>query len=208
MSSEKDGFGGKFFGLQIGVVEQNDDPLGLGRVRARIPGVVQLTPWAPPLGAPGGGTRRRGWYDPPDVGADVGVLFKNGEPDVPYYLAAAWGAPDGHKETPGPVGGYATPNHDTSPGTPEDIDPKDAHLVKAYETGSWVMIFDDRPGKERFLIENKKSGDHLLLDGANHRAELRVTSLLRVVVDGILRMEGASVTVNDRPVLGSGKGIF
>lgn len=205
MSEEHDGRGVKRLGFYRGTVLDNKDPLGIGRVQLAVPGLVEKSGWATPLGVTGGGAANRGWYDPPDVGADVAVFFEGGEVERPAFLPAGWPAPGGKSTAPGPVGGYAPNTYAGAPGTPQDIAPEERHLVKAYQIGPWCMVFDARPGKERFVIENKKSGDHLMLDGANNRGELRVTSLLRVICDGILRLEGGQVTVAERPVLPNGK---
>jgi hypothetical protein len=207
VSTEDDGFGGKFRAIYVGVVTENADPLKVGRVRLRIPGLLEKSDWALPLGAVGGGTHRRGFYDPPDVGAEVAVFFHAGDPDKPCFLPGAWGAPGGVRETPGPVGGYATPLYSGAPGKPEEISPEDAPKVKSYETARWIMVFDDRAGKERLFIEDKKTGDHLLFDGVKSQVELRVTTLLRIVVDGICSINANQLTLNDRPVLPTSKPI-
>lgn len=201
----------KRYGLETGTVVRNDDPLKLGRVTFTIPGLVEPeSDWAWPLGNPGGGGgadgARRGAYVPPSVGAEVGVLFKGGDTDAPYYLTGNYGLPDGKSEVPGPVGGYATPLYSGAPGTPEDISPEEAPLVKAFESDEWVVVVDDRPGKGSLKLENKISGDHILMLGKpRYGMELRVTGTLRLAAEGQLDLASNNLTFNGVPFLNDGK---
>lgn len=209
MSSEKDGLPHeRIRTLQTGVVTSNADPEGLGRVKFRINGLIEPeSDWAWPLGGVGGGSHRRGFYSPPALGAEVGVLFHNGDTDRPYYLTGNWGAPDGVKETPGPVGGYATPKFDGSPGEPEAVLPEQMHMIQAYETARWILVFDDRPGKERCFLEDKKTGDHVLIDGANTNMDIKATGVLTIRADGMIVIDAPQVQIGGRLVSPSNKPI-
>lgn len=207
MSSEMDGFGDKWKALHVGVVTENADPDLLGRVKIRVPGLVEpSTDWALPLGNPGGGGMRRGLYAPPPVGAEVGVFFAGGEVDRPYFLPGNYGLPGGVRETPGPVGGYAPPTYLGEPGAAEEIAPEDAPLVKSFESDDWVIVLDDRPGKSSAKLENKVSGDHILMLGKpRYATEIRVTGTLRIVAEGQLDLQSNNITFNGVPFLNDGK---
>jgi len=84
-----------------GLVENNKDPLKLGRVKVRVPHVYGSTgggsgfvatndlPWALPAGMPAGGSARSGGFSQlPDVGDKVWVRFLDGEPEKPIW---EWG---------------------------------------------------------------------------------------------------------------------
>src|SRR6185503_13488238 len=78
----------RLLGLHVGHVVDRADPLKLGRVRIRIPGLIQAaSAWAFPLGTLGGGSDRRGFFAVPEDGAEVGVLFQEGDVERPYYLS-------------------------------------------------------------------------------------------------------------------------
>jgi hypothetical protein len=79
-------------GLYIGVVVKRDDDEKLARVKVRIPGLIEpMSAWAFPLGTVGGGSDARGFYAVPEEGAEVGVLFHQGDVDqlfgIRSYLA-------------------------------------------------------------------------------------------------------------------------
>lgn len=136
----------QYTAIYEGVVTNNVDPLRLGRVRARVPGIADdpETAWALPCGMPGSGTAQRGFFDVPNIGSEVYVFFLGGDPDKPRYMPGHWGLPGGESEIP-------TPARDAL-----DEDEADAPNVKVYETNTWVMVFDEREGKERFYIKRKR----------------------------------------------------
>lgn len=86
-------------GLFVGIVEKNNDPERLGRVKVRVPHVYGATgsqtgaigidnlPWALPIGVPAGGSGASGgisWL--PDQGDQVVVTFLDGEPEKPVWM--------------------------------------------------------------------------------------------------------------------------
>jgi uncharacterized protein involved in type VI secretion and phage assembly len=177
----------RYPGLYIGEVADRDDPEGLGRVRVRIPGLVEpSSAWAFPLGTLGGGSDRRGFFSVPEKGAEVGVLFHQGDVDHPYYLCGHWGKPDGQAEVPEPVRG---------------LPKEEAPQIRAFETGRFLFVFDDREGKEALVVKDKTSGDQIEFDGAGMGITIKATSALLLKADGLVSIEGASVQINGRLVL-------
>lgn len=90
-------FAGRYYGLYEGVVIDNADPQGRARVRAMCPAIRLTTPedvsddyWMLPS-MPGLGTdpetgQSTGMFHPPDVGTNVWVAFRYGNPEYPVYL--------------------------------------------------------------------------------------------------------------------------
>lgn len=72
----------------LGTVVRRDDPDGLCRVRAHIPGLMELTPWARPRG---GGSSNEGAASVPPIGADVYIDFINGDQRMPVWQRADYG---------------------------------------------------------------------------------------------------------------------
>lgn len=187
MAGEFDTDDPRYAALYIGEVVDRDDPEGLGRVRVRIPGLVDpASPWAFPLGTVGGGSDRRGFFSVPEKGAEVGVLFHQGDVDHPYYLCGHWGKPNGQAEVPEPV---------------RDLPKEEAPQVRAFETKRFLLAFDDRDGKEAFLIKDKVSGDQIEFDGVGMGITVKATTALILKADGMVNIEGASVQINGRLVL-------
>jgi uncharacterized protein involved in type VI secretion and phage assembly len=191
MTGEFDTHERRYTGLYIGHVVDHADPEKLGRVRVRIPGLVEpASAWAFPLGTVGGGSDRRGFFAVPEQGAEVGVLFHQGDVDHPYYLCGHWGKPGGATEIPAPA---------------RDLSNEDTPQVRAFETRRFLLVFDDRAGKESLRIQDKASGDQIEFDGAAMGITVKATSALLLQADGLVSIEGTTVVINGRLVLpGSG----
>lgn len=87
-----------FYGKYRGVVTDTQDPLSLGRLRARVPDVTgeQECGWAMPcVPFAGDGT---GFFALPKEGAGVWMEFEHGDPDYPIWTGCFWGT---SSEVPG-----------------------------------------------------------------------------------------------------------
>jgi hypothetical protein len=81
----------QFFGKYRGKVENNIDPLVMGRVQVSVPAVLgegNLS-WAMPC-APYAGAGV-GFFAIPPVGANIWVEFEGGDPDNPIWSGGFWG---------------------------------------------------------------------------------------------------------------------
>ena len=86
---------GRFHGKYEAVVTRVDDPLEIGRLRARVPAVLgedQESGWALPC-MPFGGGKDRGFLAIPEVGDTVWIEFASGDPGRPIWSGVFWGAP-------------------------------------------------------------------------------------------------------------------
>jgi uncharacterized protein involved in type VI secretion and phage assembly len=172
-------------GLHIGVVVDNLDPDAVGKVRVRIPNICEpMSAWAWPLGAfygPG-----RGIHFPMAKGGDVGVLFREGDPDHPFFLPGNFGAPTGKPtEAPTPV---------------RDLSPEEATQIAVIEFGRYLIIIDDRPGKKGLILQDKLSGDRIEHDGEKMSWMLKGTSAVIIEADGQIAIDAPLLTLNGRPV--------
>jgi uncharacterized protein involved in type VI secretion and phage assembly len=193
MAGEFDTHDPRYTALYIGQVADRTDPERLGRVRVRIPGLVEpASAWAFPLGTMGGGSAGRGFFAVPEVGAEVGVLFHQGDPDHPYYLSGHWGRPDGTSEVPAPA---------------RDLAAAETPQVRVFESRRFLLVFDDRGGREALLIKDKTSGDQIELDGHAMGITVKATSALLLQADGLISIESPTVQINGRLVLPSAKPI-
>jgi uncharacterized protein involved in type VI secretion and phage assembly len=84
----------RFYGKYRGLVTDTSDPLGRGRVKARVPEVLQdvETGWALPC-APYSGDDA-GMFTVPPVGAGVWIEFEAGDPARPIWTGCWWGDGD------------------------------------------------------------------------------------------------------------------
>lgn len=82
----------RFYGKYRGLVVDNEDPENLGRIRARVPEVLQEveTGWALPC-APYAGDGS-GQYTVPSPGAGVWIEFEAGDVARPIWVGCWWGS--------------------------------------------------------------------------------------------------------------------
>lgn len=174
-------------GTYGGVVTDNADPLKLGRIRARVPGKCEpQSGWAFPKTV-GGGSRKRGVYHVPPVGADVQVTFHHGDVDVPLYECGQWGRGDSVT----PIAG-------------DDVSPEDAPSIVCWETEKHLLVFDARAGKSSFHLYDKETGDGVLYDGVTRQLEVHGTVGVSIRSEGVIDIRGLTVTINGRPVTPGG----
>jgi uncharacterized protein involved in type VI secretion and phage assembly len=85
---------GRITGVVIGIVTNNNDPEGLGRVKMRFPWLSGSTEshWAR-VAAPMAG-HGRGLYFLPEVDDEVLVLFERGDVRFPFVIGALWNGKD------------------------------------------------------------------------------------------------------------------
>ena len=172
-------------GLYIGHVVDRDDPEQLGRVRVRVPGLLEpASAWAFPLGTVGGGSAGAGFFAVPEVGAEVGVLFNQGDVEAPFYLGGHWGKPRGQSEVPAEA-------QRTSP------------TNRVFATAGFRIEIDEAPGSRGVRITCLKNGDTVELDAETNAVRVKATTALVLEADGLVDIRGAIVQLNGRRVLSS-----
>lgn len=82
----------KYDGYTIGFVTENADPDGLGRIKIKIPNLLDTdqgpVPWClPTRKSPFGQGPGYGVYGSPKVGSPVRISFQGGDPQYPVYEA-------------------------------------------------------------------------------------------------------------------------
>ena len=127
-----------FYGKYRGKVENNVDPMMLGRVQVSVAAVLGdgTLSWALPC-APYGGSGV-GFFAVPPVGANIWVEFEGGNPEQPIWSGCFWGA----GELPS-----------------EALLPQ----VKVFKTDTATLTLSDLPGSGGITIETK-SGKKIKMD--------------------------------------------
>lgn len=136
----------RIYGVVIGIVTNNDDPDGLGRVKVRFPWLSDSNEsgWARVaslMAGPG-----RGAYFLPEIDDEVLVAFEHGDVRFPYVLGGLWNGKD------------ALPESTVLDG--------DGHVVKhVIKSRSGLLIcFDDTDGGEQVVIVDKDGKNSIVLD--------------------------------------------
>ncbi|HVK83345.1 MAG TPA: phage baseplate assembly protein V [Kofleriaceae bacterium] len=115
----------------IGIVTDNQDPDKLGRVKVKIPVLLeQETTWWAPIIMLGAG-KNRGWFFIPEPDDEVLILFEQGHMDRPLVVGALWNGKDKPHE--------------------KNTDGKNGRRVIKSRAGSRI-IFDDE--KKELIVED------------------------------------------------------
>jgi phage baseplate assembly protein gpV len=149
----------RFYGKYRGVVSDVDDPAKLGRLRAKVPAVLDdvESPWALPC-APYAGPNQ-GLYVVPPVGAGVWIEFEGGDPALPIWSGAWWA--------------------DDEPPKNEDGDEaKPMRRILRSETGLLVALDDDAK-----KISISDSGADNVITVEVNAGKVRIAATSKVVVE-------------------------
>ncbi len=190
-----------FLAIHAGVVVDNEDPDGLGRIKLRVPNLIDVSSWVYPGATIGGGSPQRGVWHMPDPGADVNVFFLGGDPNQPRWFAAHWAKRDG------------VPEHPSIVSEATDKPAANAH-VRCWETEHWVIAMDDRPGERRCWISAKgttptvsspdidaATGLVFELDLENQTVGISAAGGIAIRTLGTLSLQGSVIQLGERVVL-------
>jgi uncharacterized protein involved in type VI secretion and phage assembly len=135
----------RFYGKYRGIVQDTNDPRGMGRIRAQVPEVLddQTSPWALPC-VPFAGDNI-GQHTIPPVGAAVWIEFEAGDPSRPIWTGGWWGE------------GQAPQNNQGTAATPPlKIIRTEAGLMVSMDDDGQVIDVSDENGSNLLKIEVKK----------------------------------------------------
>ncbi|MCB9076084.1 MAG: VgrG-related protein [Anaerolineaceae bacterium] len=163
-------------GVVIGLVTNNKDPEGLGRVKVKFPWLTdsEESTWArisAPMAGQGGG-----FYYLPEINDEVLLAFEHGDINYPYVLGTLW---NGQDKPPGQkdkiVGG----------------DGKVNHRVLKSRSGHHILL-DDTSGQEKIEIIDSSSSNSIVIQSDKHTIE--VTAQTKIVV----KAGGLSITLDNQ----------
>jgi uncharacterized protein involved in type VI secretion and phage assembly len=134
-------------GVVIGVVTNNQDNEGLGRVKVRFPWLSETdeSQWAR-VAAPMAG-KGRGLYFLPEVEDEVLVAFEHGDVRFPYVIGALW-------------------NGQEPPPASNDDGKNNLRLIKS-RSGHTIRL-NDEDGKETIEIIDKSEKNSIVFDTASN----------------------------------------
>lgn len=135
----------RVFGVVVGIVTNNQDPNGMGRVKVRLPWLSdsEETFWAR-IAVPMAGGDRGTWFLP-EVDDEVLVAFEQGDVRFPYVLGALWNGKD-------------APPADNGDGK------NNLRLIKS--RSGHVIKLNDEDGKETIEILDKDGKNTIVIDSA------------------------------------------
>lgn len=150
----------RFFGVVIGVVTDNKDPRGWGRVKLKFPWLseAETSPWAR-IATPMAG-KGRGFYFLPEVNDEVLVAFEHGEISTPYVLGSLW---NGQEKPPGFDGSNVL---DPQASEPSQDQANNLDRRAIVSRSGLTVLLDDTKGKEQICIQDKAGKNMVQIDAA------------------------------------------
>jgi len=133
----------KIYGVVVGIVTNNKDPEGLGRVKVKIPRISgdDESNWARIASFMAG--KERGAFFLPEIDDEVLVVFEHGDITMPYVIGSLWNGVDKPPET--------------------NSDGKNNIRVIKSRSGHIIRL-DDKDGAEKIEIIDKSEKNSIVIN--------------------------------------------
>ncbi|CAG1003566.1 Actin cross-linking toxin VgrG1 [Myxococcaceae bacterium] len=165
----------RIYGVVVGIVTNNQDPDGLGRVKLRFPWLSDdvESEWARIAVLMAG--PERGSYFLPEVEDEVLVAFEQGDVRFPFVLGALWNGKDKPPES----------NQDGE---------NNKRLIKS--RSGHIVRLDDTDGGEKIEILDKSGKNSLVIDTAANTLTLKADSdIVLESAQGKVVIKGQSIEI-------------
>jgi uncharacterized protein involved in type VI secretion and phage assembly len=137
---------GRFFGKYRGIVVNNNDPTGRGRLEVLVPAVMREQPvWALPC-APYAGANM-GMYMIPEPKSGVWVEFEAGDPSYPIWVGCFWGDDEAPKNERGAEAAPPTKIVRSQKGLMVTLDDERQAITLSDRDGSNLVTIEVQQGK-------------------------------------------------------------
>ena len=169
---------GRFYGVVVGIVTNNQDPENMHRVKVRFPWLSNdvESNWAR-VAAPMSG-KDRGAYFLPEVDDEVLVAFEHGLVDHPFVVGSLWNGKDGAPES--------------------NADGENNHRTLRSRSGH-VLRFNDKSGSETIEIIDKTGSNKIIIDSANNSITIEAKSDITIKsATGKLTMQANGIEMKSR----------
>lgn len=193
----------RIVGVVPGIVTDNQDPDGLGRVKVRFPWLSDdnETGWVRIATLMAGG--QRGSFFLPEVDDEVLVAFEQGDINHPYVLGALWNGPDTPPETNSD--GQNNIRKIRSRSGHEiifnDDDTSQQEKIEILTNAGHQIILDDSAGQEKIEIVDKTGRNKIIIDSVQNSINMESAMQLKIKSNAV-EIEGTtSLTLKSNAVL-------
>lgn len=226
--------GSRVYGVVVGIVRDNNDPKGLGRVKVDFPWLSENTDstssdeqeershscWARIATFMAG--KDRGAFFIPDIDDEVLVAFEHGDLNLPFVIGCLWNSEDTPPETVARRENNNVRAIHTRSGHKivfDDNVSESSASIKIISQGGHSVVLDDADGTRGISLKTS-SGHSLILDDENLNITIKDVSGSKLVLDSRggnlivdnsgnqkLRGEKIEIIVNGTAVIRSNAGI-
>jgi uncharacterized protein involved in type VI secretion and phage assembly len=150
---------GRIYGVVMGLVTNNQDPDGMGRVRVKFPWLSDdHESWWARVATPMAG-QNRGVYFLPEVDDEVLVAFEHGDLRFPYVIGSLWNG----KDTP-----------------PETNDDGKNNLRLIHSRSGHLIRLDDTDGDEKIEVIDKTGNNSVTIKSSDNSITITCSGRLRL----------------------------
>jgi uncharacterized protein involved in type VI secretion and phage assembly len=167
---------GRIYGVVVGIVTNNQDQDGQGRVKVKFPWLSDTdeSHWAR-IATPMAG-KERGVYFLPEVEDEVLVVFEHGDVRFPYVLGALWNGKD-------------------APPAKNDDGKNNLRVIKS--RSGHIVRLNDEEGKEKIEIIDKSKKNSIVFDTAKNT--IMITSDKDITLSaskGTIKLDAQKIEIN------------
>lgn len=190
-------------GVAVGIVSDNKDPDGLGRIKVNFPWLGDDTEsdWVKIATFMAGD--QFGGFFLPEVGDEVLVAFEQGDINYPYVIGSLWNAEDRPPET-NPDGNNNVRKIKSRSGheiTFTDDDAQQQEKLAIQTNAGHKIILDDTSGQEKIEIQDKTGGNSIVIDSAQNSITLESAVTLKLKAQTIEIESGTNMTIKANAML-------
>ena len=204
---------GRVFGVAAGIVTNNQDPDGLGRVKVKFPWLSDdnESPWIRIATLMAGS--ERGSFFLPEVGDEVLVAFEHGDINRPYVIGALWNGVDKPPETNSDGRNNIRKIRSRSGHEIifDDNDSAGQEKVEIHTKAGHKIVLDDSLGQEKIEIVDKTGSNSIIIDSVQNSVtisaalqfrikasmiEIEADSMLTIKTGAVLTLQGSLVKIN------------
>lgn len=161
---------GRFYGLTVGIVTNNQDDDGLGRVKVKFPLLSDEDEsyWARVLTPMAG--KERGIYFLPEVEDEVLVAFAHGDIESPYILGSVWNGKDKPPE--------------------KNSDGKNNLRVIKSRSGHQIIL-DDTKDEEKIIIRDRTDKNEIVIDSKKKTLNIKIEEDITIEAKGKITIKSS-----------------
>ncbi|HEX8116303.1 MAG TPA: phage baseplate assembly protein V [Pyrinomonadaceae bacterium] len=168
-----DAHAGRINGVVVGIVTNNQDPDGMGRVKLKFPWLSEEdeSNWAR-VASPMAG-KERGLYLLPEVEDEVLVAFEQGDVRFPYVIGSLWNGKD-------------------APPAKNDDGKNNVRVLKS--RSGHVIRLNDEEGKESVEIIDKSGKNSIRIDTADNAVTIKSDKDITLSApNGAIKLDAGSI---------------
>ena len=190
-------------GIVTGIVTNNSDEEGLGRIKVKFPWLSEEneTDWAKVMSFMAG--KERGGFFLPEVGDEVLVAFEHGDINYPYVIGALWNNEDNPPETnsDGKNNIRKIRSRSGHEIVFNDDDTSKQEKIEIHTNGGHKILLDDSAGQEKIEIIDKTGSNKMTIDSVQNSISIESSTQLKIKAQVIEIEAGATMTIKAGAVL-------